>query len=66
LRAPSFDAWWNRNLTVAGPVVAVLKRLDDATRARLQENLRESVARYETEGALELPGVAHLVTARRP
>jgi len=26
LRAPSFDAWWNRNLTVAGPVVAVLER----------------------------------------
>ena len=66
LHSPSFDAWWNRNLTVAGPVVAVLAGLDDATRNRVQDTVRAAVARYETSGALELPGVALLLTARRP
>jgi SAM-dependent methyltransferase len=65
LRAPSFDAWWTRNLTVAGPVVAFLNGLDDATRSRLRDTVHTAVARYETDGALELPGVASVLTARR-
>jgi SAM-dependent methyltransferase len=66
LRLPSFDAWWTRNLTVAGPVVGLLNGLDETTRARLQDNVRAKVARYETDGALELPGVALVLAARRP
>ena len=65
LRAPSFAAWWQRNLTIAGPVVAVLNGLDDATRLRLQDRLREAVTRYETAGALELPGLALVLSAAR-
>jgi len=65
LRAPSFAAWWQRNLTIAGPVVAVLDGLDDATTLRLQDHLREAVTPYETAGALELPGLALVVSARR-
>lgn len=65
LRSPSFDAWWERNLTVAGPIVAILAGLDDATRARVQDTVRTAVARYDTAGALELPGVALMLTARR-
>jgi len=66
LRSPSFDAWWTRNVTVAGPVVAILAKFDDATRTRLQDTLRAAVAPYTTDGSLELPGVALVLAATRP
>ena len=65
LRSASFDAWWTRNLTVAGPVVAILNGLDDAARTELRDAVRAAVARYETDGALELPGVAIVLSGRR-
>ncbi len=55
LRSPSFDAWWTRNLTVAGPVVAILSRLDDAARCRLRDTARAAAARYESNGASSSP-----------
>jgi SAM-dependent methyltransferase len=66
LRAPSFDAWWQRNLTLAGPVVAILNGLDDETRTRLRSAVHTAVSAYETDGALELPGMALVLTARHP
>lgn len=66
LRSPSFDAWWARNLTVAGPAADILNRVDNATRARLRDTVRAAVARYESNGALELPGLAVVLTGRRP
>jgi SAM-dependent methyltransferase len=66
LRPPSFDAWWARNLKVAGPAVGILNRVDDATRTRIRDTLRASVSPYETDGGLELPGLALVLTGRRP
>jgi ubiquinone/menaquinone biosynthesis C-methylase UbiE len=65
LRAPSFDAWWTRNLTIAGPVVGVLNGLDDTTRARVRAAVYGAVSVYETDGALELPGSAVVLTGSR-
>lgn len=65
LHPPSFDAWWARSLKVAGPAVAILNRLDDATRTRVRDTLRAAVSPYEAEGGLELPGVALVLTGRR-
>lgn len=66
LRPPSFDAWWARSLQVAGPAVAILDRLDDASRTRVRDTLRAAVSPYESEGGLELPGLALVLTGRRP
>jgi SAM-dependent methyltransferase len=66
LRSPSFEAWWTRNLTVAGPAANILNKLDNATRFRLRDTVRAAVTRYESNGALELPGLAVVVTGRRP
>ncbi|MEA2843825.1 MAG: hypothetical protein QOJ69_1496 [Actinomycetota bacterium] len=66
LRMPSFDAWWTRNLAVAGPAVRILNGLDDATGKRLKDSVRAAVSPYETDGALELPGLAHVLNGRRP
>jgi SAM-dependent methyltransferase len=65
LRAPSFSAWWNRQLKVAGPVIAVVNRLDDATRTRLHDTAQVATSRYATNGALELPGLALVLAGRR-
>jgi hypothetical protein len=66
LYSDSFDAWWTRNLTVAGPVVGVVNGLDAETRSRLRTRLQAAVAPYtRADGALELPGVAVVLTARR-
>jgi len=54
------------NLTAAGPVVNILNRLDDDTSNRLQAIVRAAVAPYGRDGALELPGQALVLTARRP
>ena len=65
LRSPSFDAWWTRNLTLAGPAAGILNKLDNATRSQVRETVRAAVARYESNGALELPGLALVLTGRR-
>jgi hypothetical protein len=51
---------------VAGPAADILNRLDDASRSRLRDTVRAAVARYESDGALELPGLAVVLTGRRP
>jgi SAM-dependent methyltransferase len=66
LSVPSFDAWWHRNLTVAGPVVAVLNRMDEETRARVRHRAHDAVAPYWRGDALELPGLALVVSGDRP
>jgi len=43
----------------------VLDGLDDATTLRLEDHLRDAVTPYETAGALELPGLALVLSARR-
>ena len=66
LLAPAFDEWWTRTLTVAGPLAKVLAGLDDAERTEVADRVRASVAPYRTEdGALDLPGLSLVVTARR-
>jgi SAM-dependent methyltransferase len=65
LLAPSFDAWWARTLSMAGPVVGVLNGVDESTRGRLQDSLRLALARYESDGALRVPGLALVLSGCR-
>jgi SAM-dependent methyltransferase len=64
LRADSFEEWWTRTSSLAGPLAAMLAGLpDDATRA-LRVRLQEAVGAYVTPTGLEFPGVALLATGR--
>jgi enediyne biosynthesis protein CalE5 len=65
LRSLSFDAWWARTRAVAGPLSAIVARLDSSTRAALEERLRAAVQPYTSETGVELPGVALVASARR-
>jgi hypothetical protein len=49
----------------ANAVVRILERLDDTARRRLRDTVRRAVSRFETDGALELPGLALVLTATR-
>lgn len=65
LRSPSFEAWWARTKAVAGPVAAIIKRLDTPAAVDLEGRLREAVAPYTTASGIELPGLTLLASAHR-
>jgi SAM-dependent methyltransferase len=55
LRAGSFDEWWARTTTLAGPLAQLLRTLpEDEMRARA----RDRVHAYLTPSGLEIPGVS--------
>jgi SAM-dependent methyltransferase len=65
LRDSSFDAWWTRTSSLAGPLAKRLAAMpDDAARA-LRTRLEEAVQPYRTPSGLEFPGLNLLATARR-
>jgi ubiquinone/menaquinone biosynthesis C-methylase UbiE len=63
--APSFEKWWARTSALAGPLSALLARLDAPTSDALQEKLRQAVAPYTSSSGLELPGLTLVARARR-
>jgi enediyne biosynthesis protein CalE5 len=66
LATASFEEWWGRTSSLAGPLSALLASLPpDAGRA-VQERARQAAARYEAPDGLRFPGVALLATGRRP
>lgn len=65
LTSPSFEAWWARTTAVAGPIAALLARLDAATMTALEQRLRGDVERYSIVDGLNLPGLALVASARR-
>jgi SAM-dependent methyltransferase len=66
VRAPSFDAWWDRTCRVAGPAVAILNAADDVTRERIRVNVCEATSPFaDPDGQLRLPGLALVIAGRR-
>ena len=66
LRAPSFDEWWRMTTSLAGPLASIIESLDAETTEKLRTRAQEAVAPFEVaDGSLEIPGVQHLVAARR-
>jgi hypothetical protein len=65
LRARSFEEWWIRTSSLAGPIVRLVASLPEPARKELQARLREAVGPYETPTGLEFPGVSLVGTARR-
>jgi enediyne biosynthesis protein CalE5 len=66
LRAPSFEAWWTRTASVAGPLAAILARMPAPALEALTEHLRHAVAGYATPSGIELPGLVLLASGRKP
>jgi hypothetical protein len=58
LHAGSFDEWWERTSSLAGPLSAVLAAMPAPGRDALTARLREATSAYATRDGLDLPGVA--------
>jgi ubiquinone/menaquinone biosynthesis C-methylase UbiE len=66
LRAGSFDEWWARTTAIAGPLAQRLAAMPEPARQALRARLEEAIVPYVTSaGALEIPGVTLLASARR-
>jgi SAM-dependent methyltransferase len=65
LRAPTFEDWWDRTRTVAGPLARRVAALPPEAAAALEADLRDAVAAHATDDGLELPGLALVASARR-
>ena len=65
MHVDSFEEWWTRTSSLAGPLAAMLASLpEDATHALLAR-VHEGVRAYETADGLDFPGVTLLATAHR-
>jgi len=65
-RAPSFDGWWRMTTRLAGPLALIIGGLDPETTEKLRTRAHEAVAPFETADGLDIPGVALVLSARRP
>jgi SAM-dependent methyltransferase len=65
LRAATFEEWWTRTSTLAGPLATILAALSEDALQAIRTRLRTAVAAYRTPAGLELPGVTLLASARR-
>ena len=63
--AASFEEWWERSCSLAGPLAQKLAALPEADAQWLRARAREAVGAYVTPAGLELPGVSLVVGARR-
>jgi SAM-dependent methyltransferase len=62
----SFDVWWARTCSLAGPLAARLAKLTEAQLASLRQRAREAARPYETPDGLSFPGLALVASGRRP
>jgi hypothetical protein len=66
LRAGSFDEWWARTSSLAGPLTKVLAALPEAGARALRARVEETVRPFTTaSGGVEIPGLTLVASARR-
>jgi ubiquinone/menaquinone biosynthesis C-methylase UbiE len=64
--AASFEQWWSRTTSLAGPLAKIIAGLPQEATAALRERAREAVAPYATaDGTLAFPGLTLIATGRR-
>jgi SAM-dependent methyltransferase len=64
LRASSFEEWWTRTSSIAGPLTNILASLPDDAAERLSARLRETTRAYQSPAGLEFPGLSLLASGR--
>jgi SAM-dependent methyltransferase len=65
LRAGSFEEWWARGLSLAGPLAQRLASLPDGAAQAIRARAREAIKVYETDMGLEIPGVSLVAAGHR-
>ena len=62
----SFDVWWARTSSLAGPLAARLSTMTEAQQTSLRKRAREAARPYETPEGLRFPGLALVASGRWP
>lgn len=65
LRVASFDEWWTRTSTLAGPLAKILAALPDPALQAITARLQEATSAYQTPAGLEFPGLSLIAGGRR-
>ena len=63
-RASSFDEWWYRTASLAGPLAAIVAALPSDAAGELRSRLKRAVEPYRSGEGLELPGVSLIASGR--
>lgn len=66
MQVGSFDEWWLRTSTLAGPLAGILASMPAEKRDDLRTRLREAAAEFESPAGLDFPGLSLLASGRRP
>ena len=62
----SFDEWWLRTSSLAGPLAGIIAAMSAESREALRSRLREAAGEFETPTGLDFPGLSLLASGRRP
>ena len=65
MRDRSFEEWWTRTCSLAGPLTARLSAMSNEDRATLSELAREATRAYEAPDGLQFPGLTLVASGRR-
>jgi SAM-dependent methyltransferase len=65
MRVGSFEEWWTRTLSLAGPLTTMLASLPEDTVRAIRARAETAAGTYQTPSGLEFPGVSLLATGRR-
>ena len=65
MRVDSFEEWWTRTRSLAGPLSTMLASLPDAATESIRARLQTAVGAYQTPSGLEFPGVSLLASGNR-
>lgn len=65
LRDASFDVWWTRTSSLAGPLAKRLALLPETGRRQMRDRLDAAVGPYRTPTGLDFPGVSLLAAGCR-
>ena len=60
----SFEAWWTRTCSLAGPLTARLAGMSEQQRIELTQRARVVVRAFETAEGLDFPGMALIASGR--
>ena len=65
MQVGSFEEWWSRTRSLAGPLTTMLAALPDDAKQAIRARAEAAVGAYETPSGLEFPGVSLLASGRR-